>query len=734
MTHRGFAGLTLLLMILVGGPWAAAAGPQPEKLTLERLRALRREAAHRPRRVIFNNDGCDCLYFPEKLPVTAAEFLAQRTSPLAGSQVDAIFYCTISSGFSFFTHNTQAGTVLDRVPADYELGPQRNIARELIAQGTDCLQANINFARQQRLECFWSMRMNDTHDAAHRPDKPYFLFPPLKVQHPDWLVGEPVKRTPFGRWSSVDYGRAEVRELAFRYLEEVCRGYDVDGIELDFFRHLCYFKSVAQGGTATASEREAMTELVRRVRRMTEDVGCARGRPILLAIRVPDSREFNVDMGLDVERWLSEGLVDLFVTTCYFQLNPWKYTIDWARRHGVVVYAGLSESRVRDEERFLRNSIASYHGRALEAWRCGADGIYVFNYFHPRGPVFRELGDPQQLATMDKLYFVTVRDGKPTSYLAQGDRYQTMPLLTPMQPATITATRPLETTFRVGDDLSAVMAAGHKPRVTCHLRMPGLSEAGQVRATLNGQTLGAETCKAGWLDLVVPPKAVRMGENRLCVSLTPGNPAADNAWTICYEGDARPGRPWRRDRGSAQTVEELVDGALRIADRGEQPGDYLYYRYPWAADPAGTTVVEARAKVLSGSSYLIVTNGQAHERLGLWPDHIGLWDHKQIQYKMNTTDAFHVYRLVTKGRDLEVYVDGQRRLTAQGLFGPEKKQPGNEVAFGAANSGMVGDALWDYVRARSGTQACLDAVLRITFARGASGTTAPRGPKPAAKQ
>lgn len=714
MTMHRVACLALLsVSAVVGSAFAAEPQAAPAKITLERLREVRRELAHRPRRVIFNNDGCDCLYFPTNRPVTTAEFLAERTSPLAGSQVDAIFYCTISSGFSFFTHNTRAGTVLDREPNAYGIGDKtRNITRPLIVQGCDCLQANLDFARRQRMECFWSMRMNDTHDTEHRPDKPYLLFPPLKVEHPDWLVGEPVKRTPFGRWSSVDYARPEVRQLAFRYLEEVCQDYAVDGIELDYFRHLCYFKSVAQGGKATPAEREAMTQFMRRVRQMTETVGCARGRPILVAIRVPDSREFSADMGLDVERWLGEGLADMLITTCYFQFNPWKYTVDWARRHGVAVYAGLSESRVRDEERFARNSIESYRGRALNAWRAGVDGIYVFNYFDPRGPVFRQLGNPKELAAMDKLYFVTVRDGRPSSYLVDGDKYLNVPILTPTHPAVITASGAMETTVFVGDDLQA---AGQKPQVTCHLRMPSLAQPGQINVTLNGQPLGGGACRAGWLDLPVPAAAVKVGENVLRVALGPSAPLADDRWTIRYEADAMPAKPWRRDQGSVRTTEKLSGGALRIADDGDQPGDYLYYRYPWGADPQGTTVVEARVRVRSGSSYLIVTNGQAHERLGLWPDRIELWDHKSVRYNMDTTADFHVYRLVTKGRDLEVYVDGQRRLTGRGLFAPDKTPPGNLMSFGSANSGMRGDAEWDYVRAQADTQPCLDAVLRVTY-------------------
>ena len=34
---------------------------------------------------------------------------------------------------------------------------------------------------------------------------------------------------------------AEVRDVTVQALREVCRTYDIDGIELDFFRHFVYF-------------------------------------------------------------------------------------------------------------------------------------------------------------------------------------------------------------------------------------------------------------------------------------------------------------------------------------------------------------------------------------------------------------------------------------------------------------------------------------------------------------
>jgi len=143
---------------------------------------------------------------------------------------------------------------------------------------------------------FWSFRMNDTHDASSEWYGP-LLFPPLKEEHPDWLVGSREQRPPNGRWTAVDYTKPEVRELAFRSVEEVCRnGYDVDGIELDFFRHLNYFKRVSWGEPAGEEELAMMTDLLRRIREVVDEVGWERRRPILVAVRVPDTIELGLHL------------------------------------------------------------------------------------------------------------------------------------------------------------------------------------------------------------------------------------------------------------------------------------------------------------------------------------------------------------------------------------------------------------------------------------------------------
>ncbi len=714
--HRGHAACAAIACATALFSCLAAVVPA-ESPGLAGLRAARSEIARRQRRVIFNNDGCDCLYFPTNMALTAENFLALRTTPLAGSQVGAIAYCTISSGFSFFTHRTEAGVVLDRQGSKYAIqNGCRNIARDMIDAGTDCLQANIGFGRKHGMEVFWSMRMNDTHDAAYQPDKPYLLYPPLKVEHPDWLVGEPVKKTPVGRWSSVDYARPEIRDLAFRFIEEVCRNYDIDGVELDYFRHPCYFKSVAMGGAASAEECDMITALMRRVRTMTEEVGLKRGRPILVSVRVPDSVEYDRGLGLDVERWLSDGLVDLLITTCYFRLNPWSYSVELGHRHGVPVYPCLSDSRIKGETRFRRSSIEAYRGEAMNAWAAGAHGIHVFNLFNPKSPVFREVGDPAVLRPLEKLYFVTVRDGDPGRFLAGGARHQTLQILAPGHPAPITRRSPLRARIDIGEDLSWANQAGLEPQVRCHVEIPLLSNPGQVCATFNGIALAdGQIGKKGWVDYRVPPEAVRRGDNLVEVAVNPDAKMADDKWTLIYDGDRLPAKPWTRDTGSPRTEETVAEGALRIADKGTQAGDFHYWRFPWAADPEGKTTVEARVKVVSGSSFILLSNGAADERLGFWPDHIDLWNNRKLRFDMNTTDDYHVYRIECGGRDLRVFVDGQLRIDATGKFAKHAAAARNELAFGTANSPGVGDAWWDYVKARSDGLSCNDLVASVSY-------------------
>ncbi len=372
----------------------AAAEAGPAKLTPAQHAEARRKARHRKRRIIMNNDGNDLNKAKPDDPVTRERFLAARTTPLLGSQVDAIFYCT--GVFNFYSHRTKE--------AEIQKSPKtgNRFLHKLHELGTDSLQLMVEFGHEHGIEIFWSMRMNDTHDSG-RPE----LLCQWKRDHPEYLVGQKGVKYPYGcnRWSSVDYGRHEVRDKVYRIFTEVCNNYDVDGIEMDFFRHPVLFKPQMTGKPVTQEHCDKLTSLVRRIRKMADEVGMRRGRPILIATRVQDSVGYCKAYGIDLVRWLEEGLIDIVTGGGYYKLEPWENLVALGKKHDVPVYACLVTRRIapRPKQKDRDHMRKRFRGEAYLAWKAGVSGIYTFNQFNPRSPLFRELGDPELLAKLDRI-------------------------------------------------------------------------------------------------------------------------------------------------------------------------------------------------------------------------------------------------------------------------------------------------------------------------------------------
>jgi len=388
--------------------------------------------------------------------------------------------------------------------------------------------------------------------------------------------------------------------------------------------------------------------------------------------------------------------------------------VELGHKYGVKVYPCLSDSRVLGETRFRRSSAEGYRGRAVNAWNAGADGLHLFNHFNPNVPMWKEIGDPAALATMNKLYFVNNRDDDPRRFLANGREYRMLPMMGPSHPRLITAGEAVTLPIEIGDDLAKARQGGYQPDVKLHLEVPSIRKVEQLHVKLNGSELTGGVMNKGWVDYSLTPASVKRGMNEVEIAADPSGLEPDE-WSVEYDGEKKPSRHWNRDRGSVRTVEELADGALFIGDQGEVSGDYLYYRYPWGAEPSQEAVVEARVKAKSGSSYIIVSNGIGGERLGIWPDRIDLFHNRKIQYKMDTTDDFHVYRMELNGPDLKVVVDGELRIDAPGAMKPRSGYTNNAVSFGAANSGQMGEAYWDDVKARASGMTCQDLVVSVSY-------------------
>ena len=487
-----------------------------------------------------NDDGLDFRPVPLQEPGSPAsveEFLASRTAGLAGTLVDTISFCVVNHAFGVAMHRSKVCDVVrpDRlgvIPA-----PGGWDAPEVLLEGRDCLEIVIDFCREHEIEVWASIRMNATRDLwplrertpwngerpqwwlgpaldmGGGPEEKAFLISQGALEHPErWIA-----RGSYGVFHAADYGRRDVRDRMFAILADICDRYDVDGIEMDFLRMPVCFRATAEGATDVGqANRDAMTAFVRRVRMMTEDAGLRRGRPILVATRVPDDMDVGNALGLETPVWLEEGLADILIAGAAWRFRPWKDTVALAHSHGVPLYANATESGAPHEV---------IRGRALAAWSAGADGIYTFNEFDPQSPVWNELGDPQRLRELDRTTPVeNARIGRHVmSHMKRLPGVRRFLARAPRLPLELPEGEQRCFDFETGEDGSQ-RGRSATPYASLRLQFHNIEDDDEIRLVLNGHSLGGveahRDCPApGWIVYKLEPSFLRWGNNSLSITL-----------------------------------------------------------------------------------------------------------------------------------------------------------------------------------------------------------------------
>ena len=484
----------------------------------EAWEARRAEVVNRPRTFVYNTDGNDVYKWPSNLPVTVENFTGRRLRHALGTHISTIAYCPVSSGFGRLTCRKAGEPYCVRSHRG-----QRYITADLFEMGTDPLELAVAFCRTNNLEVFVSIRFNDTHDAAGTFEKPDPLFPDFKRDNPDCLMGSPEKgkRPPFCAWSAVDFSHEKVRAHARKFVRELVENYDVDGIEYDFNRHTQLFKSVAMGGETSAAELDLMTGFMRELRAITEEAGRKKGRPIVVAMRTPDSVDYCKAVGIDLVRWFDSKLVDIWIGGGYFCLNPWAESAAFAHRYGVKFYASMDETRIpgvtaRKNLPMLkgRMSIPFYTARFADAMASGCDGVYVFNieesFLHKVASI-----DPLQTKGQETVRFAVDRGSggyRPWHYLKDGGRFNNLPKIDPGEPLRV---KPSETytfeLFVAGDSLIGA------PNATAKV-MTNLPMGTKVTFSCNGRSFDCEVPRAGVFVYTLPITALKSGVNAFAVT------------------------------------------------------------------------------------------------------------------------------------------------------------------------------------------------------------------------
>lgn len=195
----------------------------------------------------------------------------------------------------------------------------------------------------------------------------------------------------------------------------------------------------------------------------------------------------------------------------------------------------------------------------------------------------------------------------------------------------------------------------------------------------------------------------------LLVSAANGKADEPITWLVNYDGKALPDSTWTAVGKPNATLE--ADG-LRLNDDGKE---FAHYRAGWKAGADDEIIVEARVKAgtITGSQpkkpatslwpwrdgapvMVQVSDGRHQDGLVLFPAQATSFTDRFIP--MDTTKEFHTYRLVIRGTDMSMWVDGVRKVEGQGAFWKDADSPEPFIQFGSSAKTATGDAVWASVK------------------------------------
>ncbi|MCH2127369.1 MAG: hypothetical protein MK165_21440 [Pirellulaceae bacterium] len=515
-----------LLGMLAGGTGLGACGATRRSLEASEVSDLdtaRRQAAHRQRRIIYNNDGDD-IWAPGAN--TVEKFLSVRHRPLLETQVDSIFYSTTQS-FNFFTHATQIAEIFRSREGEFS----DNQLETFLKQGTDGLRMSSDFAQKNGLETIWTLRMNDIHDAWTAPFRPKWKSAdPTRVMSTLEQVQDLNDRRRL--WSLVDFEHPDVEPRLLEIIQEVLTNYPVDGIELDFMRAPFYFRTSYQGQPTTAAQVAILTHLVRQIRKLVLQESVRQGKPFLLAVRVPSTPKLCRNIGIDIEAWLGDKLVDIMsVGGGYITFDlPITEMVALGTQHDVPVYPCLSQSGLLyrpPRGTTTKQPLEAWFGAAARLWHDGASGIYTFNLFPGPGAdadrvyarsILKTIGSAERLSSKTLMYAISDAGAwMPSHYWSKdaADFSQALPL-------PLTANKFERRSMLVPEDFSG---AGFDVSAELRVDFTGLDQDSTPEILFGSANFGPTDGGTPFGDTQryvcrVPLQSIQQGANRVMVKTT----------------------------------------------------------------------------------------------------------------------------------------------------------------------------------------------------------------------
>ena len=462
-------------------------------------------AVETPKEVFFYSDGRHSSVYLYEPPMGVRQYV-EPIDELLDLGVDTISYAV--GDCSVLLYDTKVGERwghnLDLVSHIVWYRAGQN-AESMIKRGMDPLRVVCDHAHKRGFKFLPHLLLNMLHTPPNRVTNSRVAD--FTTEHPEWQVGpEPdypaaVHDLP----QRLSFAIPEVRNNRLAVIDELLSDYPTDGIELNFHDYAPFIarKEVAE-------HTDTMTNWMRQVRLVSDVAAKAQKRSKRIVARIAGTLGGNKEMGMDLETWIREGLVDAViampVTTGYESgTSELREVVKAAEGTEVKVLAGMGNAS--DDPREV------HYAAAANAYAAGAQGV-LFHTYYPgehRYPyddaatsAIRFMGYPDVIAHKNKRFRMS-SNPKPDTAPKYG---VTWPL--PVEPAVGQIGPVIE--IEVADDVRGKAALGELWSCELRVMIEHMMYTDRVRLWWNGEEISDEDQrKADWTYHMRPrhPKSYR---------------------------------------------------------------------------------------------------------------------------------------------------------------------------------------------------------------------------------
>ena len=460
-------------------------------------------------RIMFYQDGRHSKIYTYEPPLQKEEY-EDIVNELIGTPIDTLVFC-LGEGRTML-HDTKAGEFwghnVDKWPHTIFRRAHQN-AKGLIEKGYDPLRIICERAQNEGFMIYPSL--NIQWDSAVRGEGEVWVrVSNFRFDNTDLEIGAAGNiDSDFPGFGCMDFKYQKVRDERFDIIKEAVCEYPVDGFEINLSQMPYFFhpKEIENG-------RTIMTEWIRKIHSTVKENGASRK----LAIRVINSIDRCFELGLDVKKWIQQGIVDVIIA--YDRPYHTNQMADF--RPFVEAVKGTSCTMIATMQNYIHtdptslDSIEKTRATACNYWDQDIGGLFLDRGWHidsPFGDLFyakvRELPYPHLMAHKDKTYRVLV-SGRSNS---EDKNLQPSPEL----PITVETGKPSVVEFTISDDLLRWDKAKRIHDVLLRIHISEITELDVLEYKLNGKKL--------------PDSCIRK-INMMCVMNIPENQRGWGYWLI----------------------------------------------------------------------------------------------------------------------------------------------------------------------------------------------------------